>query len=113
MSWSALYVIGASGHGKVVADVCQRAGLAELRGFIDDSAEMIGQQVLGLPVLGNSEWLEQQARNARVAVALGVGDGKRRRNVVQRCRECDIEVVTVVHPSATWPRARRSARGPW
>ena len=48
-------------------------------------------------MLGNFEWLEEQARAARVAVALGAGDGKRRRNVVQRCRECDIEVVTAVH----------------
>jgi hypothetical protein len=36
MNWARLFIYGASGHGKVVADLVRCAGLPGVAGFVDD-----------------------------------------------------------------------------
>ncbi|HVJ95149.1 MAG TPA: hypothetical protein VM580_35470, partial [Labilithrix sp.] len=91
-----IVVFGASGHGKVVCDVLRANGL-EVMGFVDDAVSKQGTHVLGLPVLGTSEWLD--GRRARVA--LGIGDNRIRAAVFTRCEQMDAELVTCAHPSAS------------
>jgi len=92
-------VFGASGHGKVVADVASAAGL-EILGFVDDDPERRKAGLWDLPVLG---WEEARARRwegQRPAIALGIGDNRARERVFERVRASGFEVLTVVHPSA-------------
>ena len=93
----ALYVYGASGHGKVVADAARAAGMG-VCGFLDDDRPRHGQVLLGLPVEGGLEAIE--GRQGRVAVALGVGKNRARIDVLERLVAAGHRVVTVVHPSA-------------
>jgi sugar O-acyltransferase (sialic acid O-acetyltransferase NeuD family) len=93
-----LYVYGASGHGKVVADAALASRRFAVRGFLDDDASRHGQVVLGLRVEGGLDSL--QGQQGRVAVALGVGSNAARLAVLSRLTAAGHTVVTVVHPSA-------------
>lgn len=99
-----LFVYGASGHGKVVADILLAGGLT-VDGFIDDAPSGPEPRlVLGLPVVGSSAWLYERAREGRVAVALGIGSNRVRARIAAVCRERGVRLVTAVHPSAILSR---------
>ena len=93
-----LFVFGASGHGKVVADAALANGGSVVRGFLDDNPSRHGQRLLGLPVAGGLEAI--QGQEGRVGVALGVGANRARMTVLERLVSAGHTVVTVVHPSA-------------
>jgi sugar O-acyltransferase (sialic acid O-acetyltransferase NeuD family) len=92
-------VYGASGHGKVVADILRVSGV-EVRGFVDDNTSKTGE-ILGLKILGDWQWLRKQAADQEVAVALGIGDNFARRIVMNRCITAGVRLLTVTHPTAT------------
>jgi sugar O-acyltransferase (sialic acid O-acetyltransferase NeuD family) len=94
-----LFIYGASGHGKVVAEIALALGHS-VSGFIDDAPSMTGEHVLELPVCGGFEWLAGSAQYSKVIVGLGIGDNCQRYRVAQACRRLDIPLVTLVHPSA-------------
>jgi len=99
-------VFGASGHGKVVADVARAAG-HELAGFVDDDPERQAAGLWGLPVIGWDECVRRGDDLGRPVIALGIGDNRARERVFERVLADGFEVVTVVHPSAVVaPRAR-------
>lgn len=96
---SKVVVYGASGHGKVVADILRALGI-QVAGFIDDDPGKSGE-LLGLPILGNGIWLAEHAARQKVRVALGIGDNFVRQLIMDRCRAAGAELLTAVHPSAT------------
>lgn len=89
-----IVVVGAGGHGKVVADVLLQAGERVL-GFLDD-ARAAGTLVLGLPILGPVTWLATH----RAKVALGVGDNIARQRVAGTCERLGAPLIAAVHPRA-------------
>ena len=72
-----MYLYGASGHGKVVADILRSKGIV-VDGFIDDNADLVS--VYGIPVFHTAEMADELIRipmhgqveslNAAVAAAL-------------------------------------------
>lgn len=105
-----VFVYGAGGHGKVVAEILRVCGI-EIEGFIEDDPEKHGE-TFGLKVSGDGDWLAERAALRPVSVALGIGDNSTRREIAERCARSDILILTVVHPSATIaPSARISAGG--
>lgn len=105
-----VYVYGASGHGKVVADILLACEDPRLAGFVDDRAELRSTRVLGLPVLGD-DCLQEEAGKMRVAVALGVGDNYARQRVAEKCLAWGMELVTLVHPAAKVSQSARMGPG--
>jgi sugar O-acyltransferase (sialic acid O-acetyltransferase NeuD family) len=105
-----LLVFGASGHGKVVADVARAAGF-EIVGFIDDDAAKQQASLWRLPVMAWSDWLAAPARACQPGVALGIGDNAARERCRDRVLADGFEIVTVVHPSAVVARTARLDRG--
>lgn len=102
-------VFGASGHGKVVADVVRAAG-HDLAGFIDDDPVRRRDGLWELPVLGWEECTALAIGPDRPAIALGIGDNRTRERVFDRVLPAGFEILTVVHPSAVVaPRARLGA----
>lgn len=102
-----IYVYGAGGHGKVVADIMLASG-ATVVGFIDDTYT-IGTIVLGLPVLGNGAWLIEQT--CPKLVALGIGDNAARKKVAERCLAAGLELLVAVHSSAVVARSVQLGAG--
>lgn len=92
-------VYGASGHGKVVADILQACGI-EVEGFVDDDPLKHGE-VCGLKILGDADWFTERNSSKPVGIALGIGDNFARSLVIERCVALGAPLVTAVHPSAT------------
>ena len=112
MSDECVIVFGASGHGKVVADICQAAGVA-IEGFVDDSPARAGTRFFGLPVLGNSTWLAERAAQALqpIQLVLGIGDNRVRAKIAERCEGWGIALHTAIHPSAVVARSAQVGAG--
>ncbi len=111
MNVQKIFVYGASGHGKVVGDILLASKNPAFVGFIDDRAELRDTRVLGLPVFGDGQWLQEQVRVARVGVALGVGDNSVRQKLAENCISWGTELVTLVHPTASISKSARLGRG--
>ena len=77
---SGILVLGAGGHGKVVADILCCQGRT-VRGFLDDDPATWGGTRLGLPVLGAIATYVEYAPDGLV---LGIGDIATRTQVVER-----------------------------
>lgn len=105
-------VFGASGHGKVVADIVTAAG-HQLAGFVDDDPVRRQAGLWELPVLGWDEVQAQaQARGGEPpAFALGIGDNRAREKVFDRILAAGFEILTVVHPGAVVATRARLGEG--
>jgi acetyltransferase EpsM len=93
-----VYVFGAGGHGKVVAEGILASKSFVLSGFLDDDEESAGGTVLGFPVAGALATID--GRQGQVGVALGVGDNRARLSLLRRLLDAGHRVVSVFHPSA-------------
>ena len=86
-------VIGASGHGKVVADIVRRSG-DMLLGFLDDN-EMLPPKIAGIPVLGK---VANYERFTDASFVIGIGNSTVREKI---SRQLDgVRWYTAIHPSA-------------
>lgn len=94
----ALYVFGAGGHGKVVAEAARAGTRYELRGFLDDDARRRGEQWDGLPVVGGREAIASLEEGAEVA--LGVGANRLRAELARTLAVQGRRLATIVHPTA-------------
>jgi sugar O-acyltransferase (sialic acid O-acetyltransferase NeuD family) len=104
-----ILVFGASGHGKVVADVARAAG-HEVIGFVDDDPIRRSAGLWGLPVHSWAECGDRWGGRDRPAVALGIGDNAARQRIHERVVAAGFEVPCLIHPSAVVaPRARLGA----
>lgn len=87
-----LIIIGAGGHGKVIADIALKNGYTNIC-FIDDNA--IGE-VLGFPIIGRTSDLPKLNDSATDFV-IAIGNNKVRQDIAE---SYDVKWVTLVHPSA-------------
>ena len=86
-------VIGASGHGKVVADIVRISG-DTLLGFLDDN-ETLPPEIAGIPVLGK---VADYAKYPDVSFIVGIGNSAIREKIVRQLG--DVRWYTAIHPSA-------------
>jgi sugar O-acyltransferase (sialic acid O-acetyltransferase NeuD family) len=105
-----IVVYGASGHGKVVADLALRAGL-DVAAFVDDAPEKAGGTHFGRPVMGLADALRRRDAGEVDAVALGIGDNARREACFARLAAEGVDVATLVHPSASVAASARLGSG--
>ena len=111
MNQSRVFVYGAGGHGKVVADIVLATSRLSLTGFIDDRQETHGTTLLGVPVFGDRDWLRRTAQESPVAIALGVGDNYARQKLAEGCARWGIELLTAIHPEAYVARSATLGKG--
>jgi UDP-N-acetylbacillosamine N-acetyltransferase len=105
-----LFVYGASGHGKVVADIARSMGFA-LAGFLDDDPVKDGTTFFGAKVLTWDRLGPQRETWSDVAVALGVGDNAARQRCFERVLAAGGELATLVHTSAIVAPSARIGTG--
>lgn len=99
---SGLLILGAGGHGRVVADAALECGRWDRIAFLDDYAE-VGATVLGLPVAGPFADLASQRARFDAAI-VGIGDARRRLELLAHCRQAGFQLPSVVHPAASVSR---------
>lgn len=87
-------VIGAGGHGKVIADIVRSSGDTVL-GFLDDSPNR-PESVCGIPVLGGAE---DYVNYPEARFVIAIGNGGVRQQVAERL--AGVRWYTAIHPAAT------------
>lgn len=99
---SALCIIGAGGHGVVVADAAQASGRWSSISFRDDRWPDLAQ-VLEWPVLGTVSALRERLQAApgeAIEVIVAIGDNRRRLVIGRELASLGARWATVVHPAA-------------
>ena len=91
-----LIIIGASGHGKVVADIAMKMNKWKNIAFLDDN-ESLGK-IMGIPVIGNSSKVIEYKKSSDFFVA--VGNNSTRERIQEGLLAQDIPVVSLIHPNA-------------
>lgn len=86
-----LAIIGASGHGKVVADIARRNGYKEIV-FLDDNDSI--HECGGYPVIGKST----ETGTIDADVIIGIGNAGVRKQIQESIP--DEKMVTLIHPDA-------------
>jgi sugar O-acyltransferase (sialic acid O-acetyltransferase NeuD family) len=98
-----IVIIGAGGHGLVVADILlnvrsTRSKPIDIVGALDDNPALTGTRILDVPVLGTSELLPRIAHDA---VVVAIGDNVRRMQVVTELLHGGERLFTACHPHAS------------
>lgn len=89
-----LVIIGASGHGKVIADIAKKNGYTEIV-FLDDNEAVT--QCGGYKVAGTSKSAEQYADYDFI---VGIGNAKIRQTIQETLVKKNLKIATLVHPNA-------------
>lgn len=98
-----IVVVGASGHGLVVADIVHCQACDTLIGFLD-SGKPVGPGPGGLPILGPGEAVAELAVQhgfTACIVAVGHNDVRRRCVAMLRTKMPELRFATAIHPAAT------------
>ena len=98
-------ILGAGGHGQVVADALLASGRANLGGtgeplslaFVDDDPALLGERFLGVEVIGDSTSLASRPTDP---VVVAIGDNRERARMYRALQESGRDLPSVVHPSA-------------
>lgn len=91
-----LLIIGANGHGKVVADIAVKLGRYEKIFFFDDNEEI--KDVLGIPCKGKVSLIEQEDKQCHAFVA--IGNSRIRERILEQVQNLGFEVPVLIHPNA-------------
>lgn len=105
-------IYGASGHGKVVADIVTQAGGTVLA-FADDNDFLWGCEFFGHPVWGGMEKLREQtqAGDEPFDVIIAIGDNSTRRRVSETLERQGFLFARAIHPSAQIGRGAHIGAG--
>lgn len=90
-------IIGAGGHGKVIADIIEKSG-DNVVGFLDDNIE-IGQKIIAnYTVLGKiAECKNMQSENKSLYFIIAIGDNHIRKEIYKKY---ELNYYTAIHPSS-------------
>jgi sugar O-acyltransferase (sialic acid O-acetyltransferase NeuD family) len=96
-----IILVGAGGHGKVIADMIEKGGAFTIRGFIDDSRT---GTVFGYPILGTTKDLVTLRSPTCVDAVVCIGKNTLRRDLHELVRSAQFHLATIVHPQASIAR---------
>ena len=91
---SRLIIIGASGHGKVIADIAARCGYTDIA-FLDDNPD--AGECMGYSVIGKSKNAKEYP-GAKFIVA--IGNPEIRQKILEQLENMGLTVISLVHPNA-------------
>ena len=89
-----LVIVGASGHGKVIADIAKLNGYNDIV-FLDDNDAV--DECAGYPVIGRSCDFAKVEKN----VVIAIGNAKIRSRIQEQYESRGFHPVTLIHPNAT------------
>lgn len=91
-----LIIIGASGHGKVVADIAIKMNCWSCIEFLDDNENI--KDCLGFKVIGSVSEVEFYSEGADIFVA--IGNNQIRGQISSRLESINLNLVSLIHPNA-------------
>lgn len=90
-----LVIVGASGHGKVLADLAEKLGYEDVT-FLDDDRSR--RSCLGRPVVGG---LEKAVDYPNHEFVVAVGNAAVRRAIQEKLEAEGLRLATLIHPAST------------
>lgn len=105
---STLLIVGAGGHGSVIADAALSGELWSAVCFVDDRTGR--ESVLGFPVVGTTTDLER-LRKMYSSVAVGIGDATARLAMLEKCERLGFDLPFIRHRTAVVSRFASIAPG--
>ena len=92
-----IVILGASGHGSVVAEIAQLNGYSTF--FLDDDEQKAGHSINGVECIGKLKKLRELCPKSFL-VALGVGDNKTRKRLYKLVNDLGFQMPNLIHPTA-------------
>ncbi len=92
--WEKIIIIGASGHGKVIADIAVQSGYEKIL-FLDDNPEI--KECCGFPVVGTSK---ECVHYSEYDFIVGIGNAHDHERIQEQLESKGLHVITLIHPSA-------------
>jgi len=94
---NSIYIYGASGHGLVVADIAKACGYQKVI-YLDD---------------GKDEYLSfsEVDKTTDIPLAFGIGSNRIRESLFKRVEKNGLNIVTLIHPSASVSSSVKIGRG--
>lgn len=86
-------IIGASGHGKVIADIIVNSD-DKVLGFLDDADDVQGKKIIGFPVLGK---IADYVNYRDCEFVIAIGNPYIREKI---SKELPVKWYTAIHPTA-------------
>ena len=90
-----LLIIGAGGHGRVIADIAQKLGRYGSIAFLDDGE---AQESMRLAIVGKIADMEKYVATHDIFVA--IGDSNTRKEIMEGLFTMGASIPTLIHPSA-------------
>nr|WP_299037614.1 acetyltransferase [uncultured Psychrobacter sp.] len=103
-----LAILGASGHGKVLADIAELTGWEKIDFFDDAWPERKNNGAW--QVIGDTQKLLNSLK-AYDGVIVAIGNNKIRQQKLQQLDSAGAKIITLIHPSATVSRYTRIGLG--
>lgn len=97
-----IIIIGAGGHGKVVADIAELVGYKKIN-FLDDSDNFNPR------VIGKTDDFEKYIKKADFFVA--IGNSKVRERITKKLTDNGANVATLIHPMAAVSKSAKIGKG--
>lgn len=90
-----LYVYGASGHGREIAQLAKRCGYA-VSAFIDDNSSLWSTHINDIPVVSASDALDYHDTQQFI---VAIGNPEARRTIMERLQRYGFKFATLIHPN--------------
>lgn len=106
---SRLVIIGAGGHGKVVADVAITAGFY-IVGFVDDKA--VSSPLPGFQILGRVHDIPSLVSQfGKIEIAIAIGENATRKRIAESINALGVPFARIIHPSSIVSRFAQIGEG--
>ncbi|MDD1367792.1 acetyltransferase [Bacillus sp. MHSD_36] len=97
-----LVVIGSGGFSKQVIEIIEQLNLInpeyKLLGIVDDNKSLVGTEVLGYEVIGDTDYIKQLSKQQKIHGVIAIADGEIREHISRKLN--DVQWVNLIHPSA-------------
>ncbi|MEG1256976.1 NeuD/PglB/VioB family sugar acetyltransferase [Clostridium sp.] len=93
-----LLIVGAGGHGRVVAEAAELMGLWENIGFLDDRIDT--NMVLNHRIIGKLNDYERFADQYDYAI-ICIGDNEKRLELIEKVLKAGYKVPVIIHPKSS------------
>jgi sugar O-acyltransferase (sialic acid O-acetyltransferase NeuD family) len=93
-----LLIVGAGGHGRVVAETAELQGFWGNIGFLDDRTDT--DRVLGHRIIGKLSEYERFTGKYEYAIVC-IGDNEKRLDLVEKLLKAGYKVPVIIHPKAS------------
>lgn len=108
---NAIFIFGASGHAKVVADCVEKENRWRIAALVDDDSSLWGKEIVGYPVSGGMDEVPGLIAAGVRRCIVAIGSNPARAAVAAKLAGLGAVLVTSVHPAATVARSANLGAG--